>query len=48
MTPVETYQRDDGQYCREFQQTVTIGGKTEEAYGTACRQPDGSWKIVDS
>ena len=36
----------DGQYCREYQQTVTIGGKTEEAFGTACQQPDGSWKIV--
>lgn len=45
VTPVETYQRDDGRYCREYQQTVTIGGKTEEAYGTACRQPDGSWEI---
>ncbi|MEQ8603477.1 MAG: RT0821/Lpp0805 family surface protein [Marivibrio sp.] len=48
VTPVETYQRNDGRYCREFQQTVTIGGKTEEAYGTACRQPDGSWEIVNS
>lgn len=45
VTPVETYQQNDGRYCREFQQTVTIGGKTEEAYGTACRQPDGSWEI---
>lgn len=36
-----------GEYCREFRQTVTVGGKTEEAYGTACRQPDGSWKIVN-
>jgi surface antigen len=36
-----------GAYCREYQTTVTIGGKTEEAYGTACRQPDGSWKILD-
>eukprot|EP00752_Nemacystus_decipiens_P001106 g1106.t1 len=45
VTPVETYQRADGSYCREFQQTVTIGGQTEEAYGTACRQPDGSWRI---
>jgi surface antigen len=26
---------------------VTIVGKTERAYGTACRQPDGSWKIVN-
>ncbi len=36
-----------GAYCREYQTTVTVGGKTEEAYGTACRQPDGSWKIVN-
>ena len=35
-----------GRQCREFQQRVTIGGKTEEAYGTACLQPDGSWEIV--
>lgn len=35
-----------GAYCREFQQTVTIGGRTESAYGTACRQPDGTWKVV--
>lgn len=35
-----------GNYCREFRQTVTIDGKTEEAFGTACRQPDGSWKIT--
>jgi surface antigen len=35
-----------GAYCREFQQTVTVGGHTEQAYGTACRQPDGSWKIL--
>jgi surface antigen len=47
VTPVRTYQTPQGQYCREFQQTVTIGGKTESAYGTACRQPDGSWKIVN-
>jgi surface antigen len=44
VTPVETYQRD-GRYCREFTQTVRVGGRTQEAYGTACRQPDGTWKI---
>ena len=38
--------RTDAQ-CREFQRTITIGGKTEKAYGTACRQPDGTWKEVD-
>ena len=33
------------EYCREYQQTIVIGGKEQKAYGTACRQPDGSWKI---
>ena len=35
-----------GEYCREFQQNVQVGGQTQQAYGTACRQPDGSWRIV--
>jgi surface antigen len=35
-----------GQYCREYQNTVVVGGRTEHAYGTACRQVDGSWKLV--
>jgi surface antigen len=47
VTPTKTYQSAEGQYCREYQQTVTVGGKTENAYGTACRQPDGSWKVVN-
>ncbi|MGQ0662926.1 MAG: RT0821/Lpp0805 family surface protein [Pseudomonadota bacterium] len=36
-----------GNYCREYQSTVTIGGQTEQAFGTACRQPDGTWKIIE-
>lgn len=47
VTPVRDGTSTTGAYCREFQQTVTVGGKTENAYGTACRQPDGSWKIVN-
>lgn len=39
-------QDQSGRECREYQTTVTIGGKQEQAYGTACRQPDGSWKTV--
>ena len=35
------------QYCREYTKTVTIGGRQQQAYGTACYQPDGSWEIVD-
>jgi surface antigen len=48
VTPTKTYQEPSGQYCREYQQTVTVGNEQQEAYGTACRQPDGSWKIVSS
>ncbi len=48
ITPQPSYTNNDGQYCREYQQTVTIAGEPETAYGTACRQPDGSWKIVNS
>lgn len=34
-------------YCREYTKTVSIGGRAEQAYGTACYRPDGSWEIVD-
>ena len=46
VTPTQTHQRNDGAYCREFTQTVTVGRRTQEAYGAACRQPDGSWRII--
>jgi surface antigen len=46
LTPMRTYQASSGQYCREYQQTITVGGEKQQAYGTTCRQPDGSWKIM--
>lgn len=46
ITPVRTGQTSSGALCREYQQTITVGGRTERAYGTACRQADGSWQIV--
>ena len=46
VTPIRTYQTGSGQYCREYRQTITIGSERHQSYGTACRQPDGSWKIV--
>jgi hypothetical protein len=33
-------------YCREFRQEITIDGRNEEAYGTACQMPDGDWQLV--
>jgi len=44
--PVKTYQDNNGQTCRDYNHTVVIDGKTEVARGTACRQPDGSWKLM--
>lgn len=45
VTPTRTYQSGN-QYCREYTTRATIGGKTENVYGKACRNPDGSWQIV--
>lgn len=47
ITPVRDGYSESGSYCREFQQTVSIGGKNQQAYGTACREPDGTWRIVE-
>jgi surface antigen len=47
VTPVNVYQNDAGQYCREYSQTINVGGRNESAYGRACRQGDGSWRIVE-
>jgi surface antigen len=47
ITPVrEGRAAQSGAYCREYQTTVTVGGREQLAYGTACQQPDGSWKVV--
>lgn len=46
VTPTRTYRAADNRYCREFQQTIYIDGRRERGYGTACRQPDGSWQIA--
>lgn len=40
----EANQYGNGQYCREYTETVEIGGRRESGYGTACLQPDGSWE----
>ncbi len=45
VAPTRTYETAEGP-CREFTMDAIIGGRKQEIYGTACRQPDGSWKIV--
>lgn len=36
---------DGARYCREYTATAVVAGREQQIYGTACRQPDGSWKI---
>jgi len=48
VTAVRDGYAESGSYCREFYQTVSIGGRSEDAYGVACRQPDGAWRIVQN
>ncbi len=47
-TPSGYYTNNEGQYCREFSQTIQVGGKSERAFGTACRQQDGTWRVVNA
>jgi surface antigen len=47
VTPVKTYQAQGGGYCREYTAQATVAGRPQQTYGTACRQPDGSWQIVN-
>ena len=48
ITPIKNFHAANGQYCREYQQSITVAGASRQAFGTACRQPDGSWQIVNS
>lgn len=47
ITPSNYYQTASGQYCREYTQTINVGGKNVQGHGTACREQDGSWKIIE-
>ena len=46
VTPTRDGNDTAGRYCREYQQTIYVGGQQETGYGIACEQPDGSWEIV--
>jgi hypothetical protein len=41
------YQAPNGQYCREYQSGVTVAGRVQPSYGTACLMPDGAWRVVN-
>lgn len=44
VVPDRTYE-SAGRPCREFTTQVVIEGRAETMKGTACRQPDGNWRM---
>ena len=46
VVPTRAWQNADASYCREYTTVGVIGGREQQLYGTACRQPDGSWETT--
>ena len=36
-----------GAPCREYKQTIIVDNRAQSAYGTACRNSDGTWALVN-
>lgn len=47
ITPTETLRSDNGGECRRYVLGKTSGGALQNSRGTACRQADGSWVLVN-
>lgn len=46
VVPVKNVTIEGHEYCREYRTVANIAGKKQQMYGTACRQPDGTWQAV--
>jgi len=46
VVPVKNVTIEGNEYCREYRTVAVIAGKKQQMYGTACRQPDGTWQAV--
>lgn len=45
--PSYSVSEEEPAYCREYTKKIIVDGKEEKAYGTACLQDDGSWRIMN-
>jgi len=46
VTPVRQYAYE-GTTCREYVANAAVNGRWQQVHGTACMQPDGSWRVVN-
>ena len=46
VTPTRTYETA-GTPCREYTMQAVVGGRPDTVVGTACRQADGSWRVMN-
>jgi surface antigen len=46
VTPVRQYAAQ-GTTCREYVANAAVNGRWQQVRGTACVQPDGSWRVVN-
>lgn len=44
VVPTRTFDAPSGP-CREYSVDAVIAGRKDKVFGTACRQPDGSWQV---
>ncbi len=47
VTPTRSFS-EQGARCREFTQVVTVEGEVSEDKGMACRQGDGTWRLIEA
>jgi surface antigen len=46
VTPIRDGSTASGDYCREYEQTIYVDGRSETGVGVACRRADGKWEVV--
>lgn len=44
ITPLRTYPGPDGQWCREYQETIQSAMHARQNFSIACRTPTGEWR----
>lgn len=46
VTPTRQGVTASGEDCREFEQTIYVGGRAETGVGVACKRNDGKWDVI--